>query len=127
VRSTLPAVDRTGLALTACAFVAIPLVAAACGGDGDGDAAPLPPIATTTTTTTVFTTTTFVETFYLVQPGDNLGNIAFSFGVSIEDLMAINEITDPNLVQAGQRLLIPPSTVLVTSLPPSPTVAPTNG
>ncbi|MEW6242354.1 MAG: LysM peptidoglycan-binding domain-containing protein [Chloroflexota bacterium] len=44
---------------------------------------------------------------YVVQPGDTLGSIAFSRGVSLEALMQANGLTDPNLLEVGQTLVIP--------------------
>jgi murein DD-endopeptidase MepM/ murein hydrolase activator NlpD len=44
---------------------------------------------------------------YIVQSGDTLSSIAARFGVSMDDLMAANGITNPNLLSAGQPLVIP--------------------
>jgi len=44
---------------------------------------------------------------YIVQPNEYLSTIAERFNVSINDLMAVNGITDPNLISQGQRLIIP--------------------
>jgi len=44
---------------------------------------------------------------YIVQSGDTLSSIAARFGVSIDDLMSANGIADPNLLSAGQQLVIP--------------------
>lgn len=44
---------------------------------------------------------------YVVRPGDTLFAIARELGVDMEALMAANEITNPNALDAGQRLLIP--------------------
>lgn len=44
---------------------------------------------------------------YIVQPGDSLSAIASRFNVSLTDLMNANGISDPNLVSAGQQLVIP--------------------
>ena len=44
---------------------------------------------------------------YIVAPGDTLGVIAARFGVSLDLLAQVNEITDPNRITVGQRLLIP--------------------
>ncbi len=44
---------------------------------------------------------------YIVQPGDTLSAIAARFNVNLNDLMAANNITDPNLLSAGQPLVIP--------------------
>lgn len=56
---------------------------------------------------------------YTVQPGDTLSNIAARYDVSLEDLMAANGLTDPNILAVGQELIIP-----VGGLP-TPTTAPT--
>ena len=55
---------------------------------------------------------------YALQPGDSLLSIANRFGVSIEQLMAANHLTNPDLVVSGQRILIPPSTAFLPSVPP---------
>lgn len=44
---------------------------------------------------------------YTVQPGDTLSEIAVRFGVTINDLMAANGISDPNNIYQGQVLRIP--------------------
>ena len=49
------------------------------------------------------------ETEYEIQPGDNLTKIAQESGVTIEELMKANGITDPNMIQAGAKLKIPGS------------------
>jgi hypothetical protein len=58
---------------------------------------------------------------YVVQAGDTVDGIAFAFGVSRAEIMALNNITDPRLIQIGQELLIRlPS---APSTPPEPTAA----
>jgi len=44
---------------------------------------------------------------YIVQSGDTLSLIAARFNVTLEDLMNANSISDPNLLAAGQELVIP--------------------
>lgn len=44
---------------------------------------------------------------YVVRPGESLSNIAVALGVTIEQLMAANEIEDPDLIYAGQELNVP--------------------
>lgn len=44
---------------------------------------------------------------YVVAPGDTLGAIAARFGVTVDALVAANNITDPNLVRVGQVLVVP--------------------
>ncbi|MGQ0604606.1 MAG: LysM peptidoglycan-binding domain-containing protein [Anaerolineales bacterium] len=52
-------------------------------------------------------TPVFADTTYVVQPGDNLARIAQRFGVNYAALVAANQITNPNLIQIGQTLVIP--------------------
>jgi LysM repeat protein len=106
-------------------IVAAPLAAAGCGSDGSGTGT-LPPIATTTSTSTTLATTTTRPTVYVVVSGDNLGRIAAKLGVSKDDLMAVNGITNPDHIEVGQKLKIPqPGEVIPTTVAPSeaPTTA----
>ena len=43
---------------------------------------------------------------YRVQPGDTLGAIAKKYHVTLEQLMAWNNIKDPNYLVVGQQLKI---------------------
>lgn len=47
------------------------------------------------------------EIVYVVQPGDTMLVIATRHDVSVEDILAANNLSDPNFVFAGQRLVIP--------------------
>lgn len=44
---------------------------------------------------------------YTVRSGDTLSKIAQAFGVSLQDLIAANNITDANRIAVGQQLIIP--------------------
>lgn len=44
---------------------------------------------------------------YVVQEGDTLWSIALQFGISLDKLTAYNQITNPNQVGIGARLVIP--------------------
>ena len=44
---------------------------------------------------------------YVVQAGDTLSTIAYRYGMSVDVLMGANNLTDPNLLRAGQTLVIP--------------------
>jgi LysM repeat protein len=44
---------------------------------------------------------------YVVRPGDSLGVIAKSFGLTLVDLMVANYIGNPNAIYVGQELVIP--------------------
>ncbi|MFA5774763.1 MAG: LysM domain-containing protein, partial [Ilumatobacteraceae bacterium] len=82
--------------------------------------------AETTTTSTVppVTTTTYVEpVYYLVKSGDTLFNISQRYNLDMLKLMQLNGITDPNHVEVGQNLLLPPPTGFIP-VAPSTTAAP---
>jgi LysM repeat protein len=44
---------------------------------------------------------------YTVQVGDNLSQIAASYGVSVDEMLAVNGIQNPNIIYVGQQLVIP--------------------
>lgn len=44
---------------------------------------------------------------YIVQPNEYLSTIAEKFNVDINELMLVNGITNPDLISAGARLMIP--------------------
>ncbi len=54
---------------------------------------------------------------YTVVAGDSLSAIAGRFGVSVEDLATLNNISDPSLIQVGQVLLIPSADAALVSVP----------
>jgi hypothetical protein len=47
------------------------------------------------------------EQIYVVQAGDSLGGIASRFGVTLDELIQANALTNPDFLFAGQRLTIP--------------------
>lgn len=57
---------------------------------------------------------------YVVEPGDHLVNIADLYGVSVQDIMDLNGITNPNRLSVGQQLLIPGYGVQPTPKPTKP-------
>ena len=61
---------------------------------------------------------------YVVKAGDTLFGIAAAYGVSLEDLMRANDLTDPDHIIAGQRLIIPSGPVRVPAQTPTDTVLP---
>ena len=50
---------------------------------------------------------TYYDTTYVVQPGDTLSSIARSFNTTVSAIVSANNITNPNLIYAGQTLIIP--------------------
>jgi LysM repeat protein len=71
-------------------------------------------------------TPTLTLDLYQVQPGDTLGTIAEQYGVSVDLLMRLNGLSDPNALGSGEVLLVPvtPDPFI---LAPSETPAPGEG
>ena len=65
---------------------------------------------------------------YKVEEGDTLGTIAGQFGVSIYDILAINDLQDPNNLYIGQVILVPtgPLPTLTRTFTPTPTLLPSS-
>ena len=43
---------------------------------------------------------------YTVQNGDTLWKLAKRFNTTVEDILAVNDIENPDLIYPGQRLII---------------------
>lgn len=61
---------------------------------------------------------------HVVQAGDTLGNISAFYDVPIEDIMAANGLTNPNLLTVGQELVIPVGGLPTATPPPTATAVP---
>jgi LysM repeat protein len=48
--------------------------------------------------------------YHVIQYGDSLGTIATRYGMTLRQLMDLNGIQNPNLIYAGQRLIVTPNT-----------------
>lgn len=63
---------------------------------------------------------------YTVRSGDTLADVASRFGVSASLLASTNDVADPNVIEAGDKLVIPgilvPAPVLPTPRGPNPFV-----
>lgn len=67
----------------------------------DGQASPTPVFVPTATPTPA------QAEVYVVQAGDSLFAIALRYNVTVDALMAANNLTNPDFVFSGQRLVIP--------------------
>lgn len=47
------------------------------------------------------------DTVHVIQPGDSLYRISLQYGVAIDAIVQANNIVNPNLIVAGQELVIP--------------------
>jgi LysM repeat protein len=107
----------TGAALASLPVV-LALVAGACGTTDKASNEPLPPIRTTTSTTTIPGTTLpeGVRQFYTIKSGDTLASIAGATGVTVQSIIELNNIENPDAIQAGQTLEIPAGIVVIEDL-----------
>ena len=75
-------------------------------------------------TTPIATPAPGAEEIHVVQSGDSLLAIADRYGVSMQAIMDANNLTNPDFVFSGQRLVIPRVDAAPTAAPqPSPTAA----
>jgi LysM repeat protein len=47
------------------------------------------------------------EVTYVIREGDTLSGIATQFGVSVEQLLELNDILDPDSIRVGQEIRVP--------------------
>jgi len=55
---------------------------------------------------------------YIVQAGDTLSKIAARYGTTVQNLMSLNGLTNPNLIWVGQRLKVTGTATGTTVKPP---------
>jgi LysM repeat protein len=95
------------LVLAACGVLLVALVGCDTGGLGSGNRVKLVITPVDTPTATALAAPTAAPTTYTVRPGDTLSGIAALFGVTVDDIVRVNDITDPNVLSEGQVLTIP--------------------
>ncbi|MBI5304674.1 MAG: LysM peptidoglycan-binding domain-containing protein [Chloroflexi bacterium] len=96
------------------AFAALFILVACNAPQPSADPADPPPpaitrVAVVTTATPAVTPTPFSTTIierYVVRNGDTLGGISLRYNIAVEDLMRLNNLTDPNSLKIGQVLKI---------------------
>lgn len=82
------------------------------------------PNATNTPLQTATATDNASTETYIVKSGDTLASIAAQFGVTLAELQRINNISNPNLLNVGQRLIIPKASNAAAALPEGITLDP---
>jgi LysM repeat protein len=86
------------------------------------------PMAVPVVTPAVTASPAVTYTIYTVQPGDWLSKIARRFGVSLAVLQAANpQIVDPNRIEPGQQIRVPPAGTVAIAAPASAAVPATTG
>ena len=110
-----------------CAFAFLAIISGLLtdGGGGSTDTSPKSDTESSVTTTTVSNgpTTTYIPLQYIVQPGESLFAIAERLDIGAPALVELNKIKNPDRVDAGTVLLLPPATGFVpigatTTMPP---------
>jgi len=76
--------------------------AASASANADGSPALAPTIAPTPATLAP------EPRYHVIQYGDSLGTIATRYNMTLRQVMDLNGITNPNLIYAGQRLIVTP-------------------
>jgi LysM repeat protein len=71
--------------------------------------APTPQLTATPTGPARSINPTLMPEHYVVADGDTLLDIALAYDVSTEALQAINDLANPDMLRAGQELLVPPA------------------
>ncbi|MCB0967195.1 MAG: LysM peptidoglycan-binding domain-containing protein [Ilumatobacter sp.] len=87
--------------------VSLALLAASCGSEASSAIETLPPIRTTTSTSTTTTTIDPRGIIYIVQPGDNVNEIAKSYQVTAAMIIQLNNLGADGEIHPGQELEIP--------------------
>lgn len=84
---------------------------------GDSDSLPVAtPVPVQPTLQPVPTVEPVQDQIHTVEPGDTLFKIASQYGVTIDVIVAANDIPDVNQLEVGQQILIPaPGSVVPTS------------
>lgn len=58
---------------------------------------------------------------YIIQPGDTLGRIATRAGSTVNEIMSMNSITNPNRISPGQEIFLPCDENETQATAPDPT------
>ncbi|HET9346732.1 MAG TPA: LysM domain-containing protein [Candidatus Limnocylindrales bacterium] len=110
-RVGIPAIPRLAVMAAALGIAAVALFfLPALLGLGSPDTATSSPSATPRPSRSIAPTPTPAPTptIYVIQAGDTLSKIATDHGLTLDQLMAANpDITDPNRITEGQRIIIP--------------------
>lgn len=63
---------------------------------------------------------------YTIKPGDTLSGIAAQYNITVDDLVKLNNIANPNDIQAGQVIVVPaaPAPAATRAPTPAPTKVP---
>lgn len=78
------------------------------------------------TATTAESTPTSGAVTHRIRPGDTLYSIARTYQIDVFELIQINNIRNPNYINSGQTLVLPPTATPPASATPAATLKPTS-
>jgi len=76
------------------------------GGASHSKATHANPSTTAQSTTTGTSTQTVTTRLYTIHSGDTLGAVAVHFGVSVDDIVALNPGIQPTALRVGQKIKV---------------------
>ena len=121
--ASAPMIGRGTLGTTGLAAIVMVVAVAGCGTTDKASRETLPPIRTMiAVTTSTSTTVPPGQRFYVIKGGDTLGTIATGFGVTVQSIVDLNGLANPDDIQAGQTIEIPSGVTVVAELPAPTTV-----
>ena len=112
-RASLPGLPRLAvlagaIGIAALVLFMLPALLGVGGGGGGAGASPSSSRAPATAVPSPTVKPGPTPQVYIVKKGDTMSKIASRFGVTIEEIMAVNpEIKDPNKISLGQEIIIP--------------------
>lgn len=92
------------------------VIAATFGGD-DSSVTGTTTTSTSSTVPTSTTTTSAPPSDYTVMPGESLFSIAQKFNLDMQEIIDLNELKNPDKVNAGDVLKLPSATGFVAVIP----------
>ncbi|HKP53060.1 MAG TPA: LysM peptidoglycan-binding domain-containing protein [Chloroflexia bacterium] len=98
---------RLAIIVALCIILTVPMMGCDGGSGSNGERIRLVITPVPTPTPTPLPLPTVGATTYTVQAGDTLSGIASHFGVTVDAIVRVNNIADPNSLSEGQVLNIP--------------------
>lgn len=113
--------------ISAVISVVVVLILAPPGQETPAAATTMPTRSAVTTQTEEEATPTAEVVLHIVKAGDTISGMAFQYDVPEEDIIAANQLENPNFLQVGMQLIIPKGGVpqVTATFTPAPTATDT--
>jgi LysM repeat protein len=93
------------------------VVASFVGGDEESSSSTSTTSSTSSTVPASTTTTSAPPSEYTVMPGESLFSIAQKFNLDMQEIIGLNQLDDPDKLDAGDVLKLPSATGFVAVIP----------